>query len=63
MSYKRIPNTAGGNSYKDIRVFEPNNNTNYLEAELINYELEDAIKAVENTFNIKLVIKKGPCNE
>ena len=63
MSYKRIPNTAGGNSYKDIRVFEPNISTNYLQTELMNYSLEEVLKAVENTFNIKLVIKKEPRNE
>lgn len=62
MSYKRIPNTAGGNSYKDIRVFEPNISTNYLEAELINYELEDVLLAIKHVFNVNL-IKEEPRNE
>ncbi len=63
MSYKRIPNTAGGNSYKDIRVFE-SITTNYLEASLLNYELEEVLLAIKRVFNIDLeVIKKEPRNE
>lgn len=54
--YKRIVNEAS--NCKDIRVFEPNISTNYLQTELMNYSLEEALKAVENTFNIKLVIKE-----
>ena len=63
MSYKHIPNTAGGNSYKDIRVFE-SITTNYLEASLLNYELEEVLLAIKRVFNIDLeVIKKEPRNE
>lgn len=57
--YKRIINEAS--NCKDIRVFEPIT-TNYLEAELINYELEDVIKAIKHVFNVNL-IKEGPRNE
>ena len=53
----RIYNDGGRNTYRDVRV-ELNINTCYLEQELLNYELEDVIKAIENTFNIKLVIKE-----
>lgn len=62
MSYKRIPNTAGGNSYKDIRVFELNINTCYLEASLMNYELEEVLLAIKHVFDVEL-IKKEPSNE
>ena len=58
--YKRIVNEAS--NYKDIRVFEPNNNTCYLEASLMNYELEEVLLAINHVFNVNL-IKKEPCNE
>lgn len=58
--YKRIINEAS--NCKDIRVFEPNNNTCYLEASLINYELEEVLLAIKHVFNIEL-IKKEPRNE
>lgn len=58
--YKRIINEAS--NCKDIRVFELNINTCYLEQELLNYELEDVIKAINHVFNIEL-IKKEPSNE
>ena len=58
--YKRISNEANGVKYRDVRV-EPVT-TNYLEAELINYELEDVIKAIKHVFNVNL-IKEGPRNE
>lgn len=59
--YKRIVNEANGVKYRDVRV-EPNNNTNYLEVELMNYELEEALLAIKHVFNIEL-IKKEPRNE
>lgn len=59
--YKRIVNEANGVKYRDVRV-EPNNNTNYLEVELMNYELEEALLAIKHVFNIEL-IKKEPSNE
>lgn len=60
--YKRIPNEANGVKYRDIRVFEPNNNTCFLEASLLNYELEEVLLAIKHVFNIEL-IKKEPHNE
>ena len=56
--YKKIENEANGVKYRDVRVFELNISTNYLQTELMNYSLEEVLKAVENTFNIKLVIKE-----
>lgn len=56
--YKKIENEANGVKYRDVRVFESNISTNYLQTELMNYSLEEVLKAVENTFNIKLVIKE-----
>lgn len=57
----RIYNDGGRNTYRDVRV-ELNINTCYLEQELLNYELEDVIKAINHVFNIEL-IKKEPSNE
>ena len=57
----RIYNDGGRNTYRDVRV-ELNTNTCYLEQELLNYELEDVIKAINHVFNIEL-IKKEPRNE
>ena len=59
--YKRIVNEANGVKYRDVRV-EPNNNTNYLEVELMNYELEEALLAIKHVFDVNL-IKEEPRNE
>lgn len=60
--YKRIVNEVS--NYRDIRTYEPNNNTCYLQRELMNYDLEDVLKAIKHVFNIDLaVIKEEPRNE
>ena len=62
--YKRISNEANGVKYRDVRV-EPNNKTNYLEVELMNYDLEQVLNAIKHVFNIDLAVikKEGATNE
>ena len=60
--YKKIENQANGVKYRDVRVFESNNNTCFLEASLLNYELEEVLLAIKHVFDVEL-IKKEPRNE
>ena len=56
--YKRIPNEANGVKYRDVRVFESNNNTCFLEASLLNYELEEVLLAIKHVFDVDLEVIK-----
>ena len=61
--YKRISNEANGVKYRDVRV-EPVT-TNYLEVELMNYDLKQVLNAIKHVFNIDLAVikKEGATNE